>query len=86
MQDQKMWDWKLQDPENEGPHTNGWPCHNEQGAIVTRDLCTALAALHFVTPSVKCLHVAVMIDHSVVFEESWKVIQVHPRKLLAIFE
>jgi len=50
---------------------------DKQGTVpLTFDL-RLLAALYFVTPSVERLLAAVTIDHTAVFEESWRVIQVY---------
>ena len=50
----------------------------KQGSFLTGVFSVASTALHFVALSVECLLVVAVGDHSTVFEESWKVIQVHP--------
>jgi len=59
---------------------------DKQGYYVTGVLSRASAALHFVAPSDERFLVAATIGHGAVFEESRKVIQVHPRKQLEILE
>ena len=52
--------------------------NKQVSSFITGVLSKASAALHFTVPSGKRLLVAAMIDHRAVFEEPWKVIQVHP--------
>jgi len=59
--------------------------YHKQGSFFTGVLSRALAALHLVAPPVERLLVAATIDHSAVFEESWKINRVHARKQLEIF-